>query len=138
MFSAVTSVTVNGVATTLGAVDGNGERTFTTVSPVPVATNGAPTSVQATIAFANGPSMTAPLAVLEGYEIVAKHTRWENLDMGWTPGGNGCPCWAATAAGENPGGVTSSNSSSKTSFSGYLKGGGSTLYKFGNATQEWP
>jgi len=76
----VVSVTVNGVATTLSTtVNADGYLTFTTVTPVPVATDGSSTSVNGVVCLANGQCFTIPLAVLEGYEILKKRVSYSSV-----------------------------------------------------------
>ena len=48
------SVTVNGVATTLGVVAADGNRAFTTTTAMPVTTDGAPTVLDVTMNWDNG------------------------------------------------------------------------------------
>src|ERR1051326_6615479 len=62
------SVTVNGIATTLGSIDGNGNVPFTTVAAVPVPTNGEFMSINIQIIWPS--TNTIPLGILEGYDVV--------------------------------------------------------------------
>ncbi len=71
----VVAVTVNGVATTLGSVDGNGNRSFTTTSALPVPGDGSPVVLNVVAEWADG--TTDPVAEMEGYLVTHKETSYD-------------------------------------------------------------
>ena len=125
------SVTVNGVATTLdwAHVDADGNVPFTTVTPVPVATDGSPTALTLHIVWSSEDSV--PYWYVEGYRITSKTWSKKYTEQyffpAWSPSmppPTGCATWSTSYGA---GGVFQTNGTFDTSTTGEI----------GNSYAQW-
>jgi len=77
----VVSVTVNGVGTTLGGVDGNGNRSFTTTNDIPVPIDGSTLTLSAVVEWADGTK--DPVSETMGHWLSIRHDKrsWTSITL---------------------------------------------------------
>ena len=85
----VVSVTVNGLGTMLGEVDGNGNRSFETTNAVPMPADGSALTLTAVIDWAD--DSQDPTSCEEGYYILSKFSSYKYSSSS-VDGWDNCPC----------------------------------------------